>query len=189
MKPWKLPTSLEIGGVGYPIRSDYRDILKILDVLGDPGYEEDEKSMIFLIIFFPTYKEIPRDKYQEAMNKAVEFIDMGMKGDGDKKRPATMHWGKDATIIIPAVNRVLGTEVRSLEYMHWWTFLGAYLEIGESLFSSVLGIRQKKAKGKKLEKYEQEFYRENKQLVDLEPEVKRSEEEIAELHRLFGMTK
>ncbi len=189
MSAWELPTSLEIGGVGYPIRTDFRDILKIMKCLNDPQYEDDEKKMIFLIIFFPNYQEIPKDRYQEAFDKATDFIDMGMRDDSKQKNPSTMDWAKDSTIIIPAVNRVMGQEVRALKYLHWWTFLGAYMEIGESLFSSVLNIRQKQAKGKKLEDYEKEFYRDNRNLIDLNKASKRSQEETDELRRLFGLTK
>lgn len=189
MRAWELPTSLEIGGVGFPIRSDFRDILKILSTLSSPEYEEDEKNMIFLIVFYPTYREIPPERYKEAFSKAVEFIDMGISGEKNQQKPSTMDWGKDATLIIPAVNRVLGQEVRSLKYLHWWTFLGAYLEIGDSLFTTVLNVRQKRTKGKKLEKHEAEFYRENRNLIDIEKQQQRSDEEIAELNRLFGLTK
>ncbi len=34
-------------------------------------------------------------------------------------------------------------DIRSIKYMHWWTFFGLYLEIGESLFSTVVSIRDK----------------------------------------------
>ena len=63
------------------------------------------------------------------------------------------------------------------------------MEIGESLFSSVLNIRQKRAKGKKLEKYEQEFYKDNRNLIDLTVKEKRSEEEMDALRKLFGLSK
>jgi len=62
-----------------------------------------------------------------------------------------------------------------LQYLHWWTFFSYYMEIGEGLFSQVVSIRSKKAQHKKLEKYEQEFYRENKKLVDIRKPL--SEEE------------
>ena len=39
--------------------------------------------------------------------------------------------------------------------------------IGDGLLASVLHIRQKKVKHKKLEKWEQEFYNANKDLIDL----------------------
>lgn len=189
MNAWELPTSLEIGGVGFSIRSDFRAILKILSCLSDPQYEPDEKQLIFLIIFYPNYKKIPSECYKEALEKAVDFIDMGM-GEETKKRPTTMDWAKDSALIIPAVNRVLGQEVRALDYMHWWTFLGAYMEIGgECLFSNVLNIRQKRAKGQKLEKYELDFYRENKSIIDLGTEQKRSTEELNALREIFGFNR
>ena len=55
------------------------------------------------------------------------------------------------------------------------------MEIGESLYSTVIDIRQKKQKNKKLEKWEEEFYRENKSIVDLKE--KYTEEELAEQER------
>lgn len=188
MNVWELPTSLVIGGVGYPIRTDFRAILDILQCMSSDEYEEDEKKMIFFTIFFEDFTQIPAEHYEEAGQKAVEFIDMGM-ADDKKKKPQTMSWEKDAPIIIPAINKVVGGEIRSMPYLHWWTFLGAYMEIGESLFSSVLNIRQKKAKGKKLEKYEQEFYKENRHLIDLTTKEQRSEEEMDALRKLFGLSK
>ena len=86
-----------------------------------------------------------------------------------------MNWEQDAGLIIPAVNKVIGKEVRAISYMHWWTFAGAYMEIGESLFSQVLSIRQKKQKHQKLEKWEQEFYQKNRSMIDLKKRY--SEEE------------
>ena len=101
-----------------------------------------------------------------------------------------MDWEQDAPIIVPAVNKVFGQDVRGVEYMHWWTFLGLYMEIGESIFSQVVSIRQKKQKGKKLEKWEEEYYRENKHLIDLKhKKEERSKEEKEELQKLFGIKK
>ena len=56
------------------------------------------------------------------------------------------------------------------------------MEIEDGLFSQVLSIRQKKAKHKKLEKWEREFERENSDLVKL-PTVQ-SEEQKKEIENL-----
>lgn len=156
-----------------------------------PDYEDDEKQFICLDSIYEEFCDylpddlmkinMPEKDMAEALTKAFEFIDMGVKDDG-KSQPHTVDWEQDAPIIIPAVNRVVGKEIRSLEYMHWWTFLGAYIEIGESLFSQVVGVRMKKAKGKKLEKWEREFYQENKSLVNFK--TKYSKEEQAAKERL-----
>ena len=167
MSPWELPMALEVGGAEYAIRTDFRDVLHLLDVFADPAYEPDEKAAVCLRVMYPDWESIPQQLQQEAVDAAVGFIDGGVPADGKRRGPRLVDWQQDGPIIIPAVNRVLGQEVRAAEYIHWWTFLGAYMELGECLFSTVLGLRQKRAKGKKLEKYEQEFYRQNRALVDL----------------------
>ena len=194
MNVWNFPTSLNIGGVEYEIRTDYRVILDLLMALNDPELSDSDNKMsaymqsrVILEIMFPDWDNIPQEHIQEALDKVAEFIDMGI-GD-DSKKPKTMDWEQDAPIIIPAINKVLNREIRAEKYMHWWTFLGAYMEIGEGLFSNIIHIRQKKAKGKKLEKWEQEFYKENKSLIDFQHKEKRSNEEKEMLRDYFGYSK
>lgn len=184
MSAWELPTSLNISGVEYDIRSDFRAILDILTYFSDPTYETDEQWEICLDILYVDYEHMPYEHKQEAAQKASEFISCGMK-ESKRPQPRLMDWEQDAPIIIPAVNRVLGYECRAVEYMHWWTFIGAYMEIGESLFSNVVGIRSKKKKGKKLEKYEKDFYNENKEIIDLK--IKHTAEEEATINRLNAL--
>lgn len=179
---WDFPTSLNIGGKEYDIRTDFRAVLDLLTALNDeeltdenPQIEAYMKSRVILEIMFPNCDDIPVEHIQEAIDKVSDFIDMGI-ADGTKKYK-TMDWEQDAPILIPAINKVLNTEVRAEKYLHWWTFLGAYMEIGESLFTNVVSIRLKKAKGKKLEKHEQEFYKENRSLIDFESKKQRSNEE------------
>ena len=187
---WEFPTSLNVGGVDYEIRTDYRAVLDLLTALADPELTDADEQMtaymqsrVILEIMFPDCDNIPAENIQEALEKVSEFIDMGISDD--RKKPKTMDWEQDAPILIPAINKVLNCEIRAQEYIHWWTFLGAYMEIGESLFSNVIHIRQKKAKGKKLEKLELDFYNENKSLIDFKKVEKSSEEEQKALNELF----
>ena len=191
---WEFPTSLNVGGVDYEIRTDYRAVLDVLTALNDEELTDTDKKMtaymqsrVIMEIMFPDCDNIPMEHWQEALNKVSEFIDMGISDD--RKKPKTMDWEQDAPILIPAINRVLNCEIRAVEYMHWWTFLGAYMEIGESLFSNIIHIRQKKASGKKLEKWEQDFYKENKSLIDFKQKDQRSDEEKENLRNYFGYKK
>ena len=191
---WEFPTSLNIGGTDYEIRTDYRAVLDLLTALNDeeltdedPQIESYMKSRVILEIMFPQCDDIPEEYTQEALDKVIEFIDMGITEDS--KKPKTMDWEQDAPILIPAINKVLNTEIRAQKHIHWWTFLGAYMEIGESLFSNIVHIRQKKAKGKKLEKWEQDFYKENKSLIDFKQKNQRSNEEKELLRDYFGYIK
>lgn len=169
--------SLEVGGKQYKIRSDYRAVLDILAAHGDPDLAPEEKAMVTLRILYADYKSIPPDSMEEALKKAIEFIDCGQVPEEGKKPPKIMDWEQDALMICAAVNKAAGVEVRSVPYMHWWTFFAYYMGVGECLFSSVVDIRAKKAKGKKLEKHEKDFYRENKSLVDLKRKTSQEEAE------------
>ena len=185
---WKLPEEIEITGVNYPIRTDYRAILDILMAQTDTELTDQEKAQVMLEILYLHPEQISPENLEEACQKAVEFIDCGIKSDG-KPKPRLMDWKQDAPVIVPAINKVIGTEVRAVKYLHWWSFMGAYLEIEESLFSQILSVRQKKLKGKKLEKWEQEFYKANKSLIDLKSKAapKRSQEEKDAIRELLGL--
>ena len=176
MNVWELPSALEVGGKNWTIRTDFRAILDVLKYFDDPDYEDDEKIIVCLDILYEDFESMSMNLYQEAIEKAVEFIDMGIKDDG-RKKPHVMDWEQDAAIIIPSINSVLHTEIRSVRYMHWWTFFGYFMESGECLFNTVVGIRSKKAKGEKLDKWEKKFYQENKNIIDIKTRL--SEEEQA----------
>ena len=175
MNAYELPTELNIGTINYSIRSDFRDILNILISMSDPDMEAWEKQEVMYRILYPDWQLIPASKYKEACEKAEEFIDYTVSDS--RPKPRTMDWQQDASIIIPAVNKVAGKEVRATEYLHWWTFLGYFMEIEDGMFSQVLAIRQKKAKDKKLEKWEKEFERNNIALVKLQKKESKEQRE------------
>lgn len=173
------------------IETDFRKILKILDVFANPEYEPDEQWLICLGVLYKDFdfdNLPPNSVIEEMQKKAAEFIDAGIKDDGTgRKKPKVVDWIQDAPIMAGPISKVLGRDVRSPEPTHWWTFLSAYMDIGESLFSNIINIRTKLANHKKLEDYEKEFYKNNKSLIDLQvKKAERSEEEKNELRKLFG---
>lgn len=171
-----LPVTLEVNGKIYKIRTDYRDILKIIQAYNDEDLEDNEKCYVALKILYVNYERIPQKDIEEAYRKAVWFIDCGENySEKTTQEMRLMDWQHDESIVIPAINRVAGKEVRTVKYIHWWTFIGFYMEIGECVFSEVIYLRRKLAKHEKLEKYEKVFYRENKDMIDL-PRIKSKEE-------------
>ena len=172
---YELPKSLEIDGIFYGIRSDFRAVLDIITALNDTELTAYEKIFVTLKILYVEFDKIVN--IQEAFKKAMWFINCGDEEKGGAKRKL-MDWEQDFKIIAAPVNRVLGYECRSCEYLHWWTFISAYYEIGECTFSNVVNIRNKKQKGKRLEKWEEEFYRENRNMIDLKQKVTSEEQEI-----------
>jgi hypothetical protein len=164
---YTLPTSVEINGQEYEVRSDFRVILDILEAINDVELDDQERAAVVLDIFYPGFEDMPSDNYEEAIAKCMWFINCGQENDAVKKPKKLVDWQQDFSVIVAPVNRVMGKEVRSMKYLHWWTFIGAYQEIGDCLFAQIVGIRQKLANGKSLDKSEREFYRNNRKLVDL----------------------
>ena len=175
---WSLPTSVNVNGTEYEIRSDYRAVLDILTALVDSELDEQDKAEASLRIFYPDFEEMPSSDYQEALNKCFRFIDRGEERKEKKREPVLMSWEQDFNMIIAPVNRIAGCEVRALEYLHWWSFLSFYQEIGDCLFAQVVRIRDKKAHGKPLDKQEREFYRKNRDMIDLKVTYTEAEKDV-----------
>lgn len=174
-----LPKALDVNGISYPIYSDYRVALLIFDMCSDDAISDKYKTYGCIQLLFKDHTHIPQTDLQEAAEKAKWFLDGGDMPKSKEQPKPVISWEQDESIMFPALNKAAGKEIREAEYMHWWTFLGLFNEIGEGLFSQVVNIRSKKAKGKKLEKHELEFYREHRELIDIK--YKLTPEEQAEL--------
>lgn len=184
-----LPTKLNVNGTDRAIRTDFRTALLIMQAYNDPELIEDdiahEKIEAMLECLYEDLNDIVQEDITSAVEQAIWFLDGGSIQSSEskyKKSKKVMDWEQDEQIIFSAVNKVAGKETRAVDYMHWWTFLGYFNEIGEGLFTTVINIRQKKNKRKKLEKHEEEFYKENRHLVDIK--VRYTPEEQAEIDRL-----
>lgn len=177
MGAWELPKSAEINGTAYRIRSDYRAVLDVLTISADPELTDEERGALAMQVFYVDFDKMPASDYAEAVRYLRWFVAGGDTG-AKPPRSKLADWQQDFPLIVSPVNRVLGYEVRDAEYLHWWTFLGAYMEIGDCLFAQVVSIRKKKAKGKRLEKHERKFYRENRELVDFRMQETDAERKI-----------
>lgn len=184
-----LPRMLNVGGVDYPIRSDFRVILGIFEALMDDELTDNDKALVCLKSLFFTFSDIPKEHLMEAAEKANWFMDGGdmpkVKSDGIK----SFDWKQDESILFPAINKVAGYETRSCKYLHWWTFLGFFNEIGEGLFSTVMHIRNKVQKGKKLDDQEKDILKTHRNFIYLYTDEERAEIEETEaaINRIFGL--
>lgn len=188
-----LPESLMVDGVEYPIRSDYRNVLQVFEVFSDTELEQSEKWIIAIYLLFGCFTcaddvlQATENGFNvgEAVKEIAWFITAGAPEKEVLEKPA-YSWQKDEQIIFAAVNKVAGTETRALPYLHWWTFLGYFSEVGEGTFSFIVGIRNKLNKGKKLEKHEKEFLSHNRELIKLEkPKTKEEMEQEVEYKSLL----
>lgn len=185
-----LPTTLEIGGKDYEICSDYRVALVVFEAFDDPELNEYDKMAVMLRCLYKHPEAIPDKQTDEALKKAAWFLDGGEEYEESREQRGkkVMSWSQDEKMIFSAVNKTAGCEVRAVPYIHWWTFLGYFMEIGDAcLFSTVRSIREKLNKHKPLEKWEKDFYRQHKKMIDIERKCSRKEQaQLDALNKFLG---
>lgn len=172
---WNLPKSVEINGEKHNITKecDYRVILDCWNALKDYRLEPNEQITCALTIFYDDYATIlnsDSELLKLFIGKMTEIIDGDSSAPtvtGRKLKPI-VDFEKDFPLIASALLPVLGYDVRGADYLHWWTFLGAFREIKEGAYASVLRIRTKQARGISLSADEKRFYRENREIVDID---------------------
>ena len=176
---WDLPFIVEINGKKHPIRNkcDYRVVLDVICALNDDELTDEEKAKCALFIFYEDVSAI--DDFETAMKEMCRIINGGETDENAEQKPRLMDWQHDFSQLAPPISRVLGYDVRTPDrFTHWYTWLGGYMEIGECAFATLVSIRSKRAKGKKLEKWEQEFYQEHRKMVDLPQKLTTEEQEF-----------
>lgn len=165
---YELPTFIVLNGQEWNIRNkaDFRVILDCFLVLNDFELSPTERVMASLIIFLEDLNGLEDignlPDIEDAYNEMVKFFNCGQEEQKSPKSYKLVDWELDSTLIISAINKVAGKEIRS-EYVHWWTFMGYYVAIGQCPLSTVVGIRYKKAHNEKLEKWERKFVQDNPQ--------------------------
>ena len=174
---FSLPTSVAAGDKSYSVRTDFRVILEIFVMLDDPDLTGADKTEALLRMF---YVNRPPDA-EAALRAFTDFVDPRHGNQGKKPPGRLIDWSQDFDLMVAPINHILGFECRSVDYLHWHTFLSAYLEIPpDSVFARVLRIREKLRTGKKLEKYEKQWYNRNRDLVHLKSKFSAKEDAIIE---------
>lgn len=173
---FELPKTIRIDDEEYSIRNDgdFRTVLDCLEALQDNELPKKERVIASLIIFYDAlyYNDEDecnlfevfntQDKLEKAVSEMYTFINCGKKDSlGSNVNYKLMDWKQDNHLIAAAINNVAHIEIRDVAYMHWWTFMGHYISIGDSTFSHIVGIRSKIMEGKKLEDHEKEFRAKN----------------------------
>ena len=177
---WDLPIAVEINGQSHPIRNkcDYRVVLDVICALNDNELTDEEKIKCALFIFYEDISAI--DDFATAIKEMFRKINGGEEQEeNQEQKTQLMDWEHDFSQLAPPISRVLGYDVRTPDkFTHWFSFLGGYMEIGECTFSTIVSIRSKRAKGKKLDKWEEEYIREHRKMVELPRKLTAEEEEF-----------
>ena len=116
-----LPKKVEVGGILYPIKTDFRAVLKLI---GEVKQAEEPGSRLFLILRL--YKnEIPPD-IQGAVKAVTDFIAGIRSAEKEKEREGsgkqTFSYEKDAPYIVSDFRNYYGIDLLACKYLHWQKF-------------------------------------------------------------------
>ena len=194
MTGYDLPVNIEIDGKCYPItnRGDYRMVLDCFSALTDdeiPGYMRINDALIIFYDDINSDEDVVRvfgSHTEEAVKKMYSFFNCNQLEVGIQVNHKLIDWEQDAQLVCAAVNSVAQTEVRSEPYLHWFTFMGYYISVGESILATVVNLRDKKLRGKKLEKHEREFINNNPQYFTSEHNLAEQQEANDLLREIWG---
>ena len=147
MTDYGLPKSIEIQGKKHKIRTDYRCVMDIFAALADPELTQEERIYVCLDILYEDFETFTPDMIEEAVSKAMLFLNGGREDRGPKG-PKLIDWEFDYPYIIAPVNRILGKDV---------------------------------PKGKLTDKADKEWYRQNRDIVDIPTHYTEAEEDLLKL--------
>ena len=123
-----LPESIEVCGESVPIVTDFREYIKLIDMLSDSELSVSDKQFCILQYF----KSTPGD-FDEALGELVDFVtmsklrsdpksDQGDSENDDSDQKALYSFSYDYPYIFSAFMHDYGINIRTIPYMHWWEF-------------------------------------------------------------------
>jgi len=118
----KLPDGVVIGSKFYPVHTDFRNWIKISEIL--EGYECSDSKRLAQI-FSLCYKELP-ETVSEAVCGVYEFYNCGNKQKlkeegGSRKKTRVFSFKEDGELIYAAFLSQYGIDLTA-ENLHWYRF-------------------------------------------------------------------
>ena len=173
----KFPTKALIDGKVYELNTDFRSCLKIILAFEDEELFDDEKIEIMLLNLYG--ENIP-DNIEEAIRKALYFLDCGETEDenkvGNRKNATRLYsFTKDAKYIYSAIKQTHGIDLENIEYLHWWKFVYLFFD-----------LRNRKKKGK-LNKEERRIYIQLYDILELDNKPQLTEEEQKKVDKFMSL--
>ena len=184
-----LPKAILIDDKDYKINADYQSAIRIINAFEDKNLLDQEKAYILIELL---YKEQPHN-IEMAVKKGIQFLDCGDAnnneggGQNEGRRYSFKH---DEKYIFAGVNKVLNSRLSKGEFVHWWEFVMAFMELPEDcLMSRIIYFRTQYAKGK-LSREEKLLYVKNKSIFQLPEELDNEEEALKDkfMEKIIGKT-
>ena len=165
-----LPENVTVGGVEYPINTDFRTSILFEMMITDDELEAAEKVSLALQLYYP---DVPED-IGEAVDKILWFYKCGKmqnthKTDNGDTEDNThvdriYSFDYDDDYIFAAFMEQYGIDLQDVEYLHWWKFKALFMGLNENTeFCKIMGYRSVKISGN-MSKEQRAFYNKMKEI-------------------------
>lgn len=143
------PETVRVEGREVPIVTDFREYVKLMDMLKSEDLEPYEK-----MCFLGQYFKVPPGNFEKALDALSGFIAMEGLGRAGTKPPAESGPAEDGSqeedpdgeepqkdvysfeidypFIFSAFLQDYGINIRTIPYMHWWEFRMLFSGLSES---------------------------------------------------------
>ena len=127
----QFPNYVVVNGKKIRIVTDFREYLKLIDLLKDDEIETMEKANLIMQWFL----DDPRESFQDCLQALSDFVTnyRGLEDnqeskqeendqESEKKHDPVISYTQDAPYIISGFLECYGIDLLEIPYMHWWKF-------------------------------------------------------------------
>jgi len=137
------PESVDVDGTLYPVRSDYKNALLILDAGDDMELSQEECLAVQLNIFYRDFASVRRRpdliKFISAM---TGFLRCGKQSIGSVTEIKTLDYRQDWQYIVAAFQKDYGIDLSKTDDIHWWRFCALLNGLSEdNMITKIVGYR------------------------------------------------
>lgn len=161
----KLPETVEIDGLKYPIHTDFRISILFEQLLADTELTEPEKLMQALQLYYPLLPaNIPT-----AIDQMLWFYRCGKEqkaAEDEKPSAAVFDYDVDDQYIYAAYLDQYGIDLQDVK-LHWWKFKALFAGLREdNKLCKIMSYRAMDIPGD-MPKAQKEFYKKMKKLYEI----------------------
>ncbi|EDT26136.1 MULTISPECIES: bacteriophage Gp15 family protein [Clostridium] len=178
-----VPEEVEINGVKYKIRSDFRTSILFELLMQDNDIEDELKLQQALKLYFP--KLPPTEDFEEALKKIIWFYGGGREekevnskknNSSSRKEKNIYSFEYDDEYIYSAFLSQYKVDLQDIDYLHWWKFKAMFKGLTEeNTIVKIMKYRSIDLNSIK-DKEERKFYKEMQELYAL-PNIKNKAED------------
>lgn len=137
----KMPSTVMVGGISVPIKTDYRTGIRVLKIADDPELDEREKVYLILLNYYAEDGTIPPrilEHQEEAIEKALLFLNFNEarppKVAGiPVSKERTWDWDWDAKRVLADFHREYSIDLSDPQVdMHWWNFYSRFKGLSDT---------------------------------------------------------